>query len=86
MLDRAPAQDEVFYLWPELVPALRVWRAVQTQWRVSHNGPTGLDYAGVEVVMRRHGVKGKAADELFGQIQAAERAALAAWAEKRGNV
>lgn len=76
---------EAFYLWPELVPTMRLWRAVQTQWRISHNGPTGLDYAGVEVVMRRNGIRGQAADEMFGQLQAAERATLDVWAEKKGK-
>lgn len=76
---------------------MRMWRAVQTQWRISVVGAqpagmgvapvvahTGLDYPGVEVVMRRHGVRGRAADQMFALLQAMERAALDAWAEMRG--
>jgi len=92
----ADPDDGRFYLWPELVPALRLWSAVQTQWRVSVIGAvaagmgaapvsarTGLDYQGVEVVMRRRGIRGRQADEMFALMQAMERAALAAWAEMR---
>jgi len=47
----------------------------QTQWRVSPLGrPLGLDYTGVEAVMRMHG---KACDSaLFAQLQVMEFAAL----------
>jgi hypothetical protein len=99
VLDRPPEPDhDTFYLWPELVPAMRMWHAVQTQWRVSIVGAvaagmgavpvagcTGLDYAGVEIVMRRRGIRGAAADEMFGLLQAMERAALDVWAERRSK-
>ncbi len=97
---QAPAEpdDSFFYLWPELVPALRLWSAVQTQWRVQIvgvvpagmgaaplPGKTGLDYAGVDVVMRRRGIRGQAAAEMFALLQAMETSALAAWDEQRNR-
>lgn len=36
-----------FRLWPEHLPAFALWCAVQTQWRTSMAGPTGLDWQGV---------------------------------------
>lgn len=85
VLEQEPARDEheTFYLWPDLVPALQMWRAVQTQWRDGFQGRTGLDYPGVDVVMRRRGLRGRAADEMFGLLQAMERAALDVWATMR---
>lgn len=76
-------EDPPFHLWPEHVPALDLWGRVQTQWRMGFDGATGLDYAGVEVVMRRHGVPRGERDERFAELQVMERAALAAWSEKR---
>ena len=31
-------------MWPDIWPAFVVFRAASTQWRVSINGITGLDY------------------------------------------
>ena len=72
------------YLWPEHVPVYQLWQACQTQWRDGMGGRTGLDYPGVQCVMRtRFGLRGKPAQEQFGQLQAMEIAALNAWAEQK---
>jgi len=63
------------------VPAFELWSAVQTQWRVGMGGPTGLDYAGVEAVLRVLGVRGEQRRERFALLQAMERAALREWAD-----
>lgn len=78
-LDAPAPQLEPFHLWPEHVPALVLWTAVQTQWRHGFDGPTGLDYAGVRVVMRHQ----RAPRERFDELQIMERAALAEWASQR---
>jgi hypothetical protein len=40
-------QPEVFHLWPEHEPALHLFRAVETQFRLMEGLPTGLDYGAV---------------------------------------
>jgi len=79
----AAVRDEPFYLWPEHVAALQLWGAVQTQWRVGMAGPTGLDYVGVEALLRLRGIRGRERVERFAELQAMERAALEEWARRR---
>lgn len=76
--------ERVFWLWPEHVQALHLWFAVQTQWRVAPmGGAIGLDYAGVEVVLRQRARTPRARRRLFAELQAMEAGALEAWAEQR---
>lgn len=72
-----------FCLWPEHVPAFELWVAAQTQWRSGMAGATGLDYGGIEALMRLRGVARAERSERFAELQVMERAALAAWQEKR---
>lgn len=74
---------EPLYLWPENVRSWQLFIAVNTQWNVGPTGAVGLNYLGVEVVMRR-GWRIKRRDEqrLFNDIQIMERATLRAWQEK----
>jgi hypothetical protein len=60
-----------------------LWLAAQTQWRSGMAGATGLDYGGVEALMRLRGLPRSQRAERFAEVQVMERAALAAWAEKR---
>ncbi len=77
-------KDETFWLWPENLPTFNLWRGrLQTQWHVGMAGPTGLDYLGVECVLRIYGIRGKQRVETFAQLQAMELASLAAWQEER---
>lgn len=78
------ARDEVFYLWPEAAEEFSVWLRCQTQWFVDSMGARiGLNYPGVEVVIRRRGHRGKAADAMFDYIQTMEFEVLAVDAEMR---
>lgn len=72
-----------FELWPENVQSLRLWLEVATQWRVGMGGAVGLDYAGVEAVMRINGLRGQERRERFGDLRVMEAAALRAWAAAR---
>lgn len=70
----------VFWVWPELVPALRVWTAVLTQWRHSAGGDrTGLDYAGVQAALRMLAVPRTEWPALFDDLRVMERSALETW-------
>lgn len=72
------APRHVFHVWPEHVPALRLYLDVQTQWREG-----GLDYAGVEALLRLQGLPRAQRGERFAELQIMERAALKAWAKQR---
>lgn len=75
---------EVHYLWPDNLQAWQCWMGVQTQWRSGGGGATGLDYHSVHTFLRAvHGLRGQELREVFDGIQAAERATLEVWAEKR---
>lgn len=79
----APAAAGVFHLWPEHVPALRLWNDLGTQWRVGMAGPIGLDYTAAEAYCRVEGIRGSQRRERFAELRAMERAALRAWAAER---
>lgn len=64
-------------------PALRLFLAMQTQWRIGGTGTrTGLDYAALPVVERRIGVKKKDRSRLFDDLRVMENEVLSAWAEE----
>jgi hypothetical protein len=44
-------QDNVFYLWPEHWPALRVFMRLRSQWQPGHSGVIGLRYESIPFVM-----------------------------------
>lgn len=75
-------REEAFEVWPENWPAVELFLAVQTQWKVGAlGGLFGLDYAGVEVVFRMRKVANRA--EMFAKLQVMEAAALAAMSKKK---
>lgn len=76
------AADQAYALWPENWPVWCLWRDVETQWRTSMAGATGLDYAAVWplVEQRMHRRERKTA---FWLLQAMEEATLHEWAEQR---
>lgn len=85
-IDRPPEDEErdeknVFLVWDKNWPALTAFLAVETQWRVVSRGMTGvlqrlgLDYAAVDVVLRRLKVR----NSVFADLQLMERAALKAF-------
>lgn len=79
-------QEDVVEIWDINVAAFNAFQAMDTQWRLVGLGGlgggairTGLDYAGVEVVMRMRELP--ASD--FALIQAMETGALEAYGEAR---
>lgn len=81
----APVVHPTFYLWPCNVRAYNLWCACQTQWRVGMAGRTGLDYTGVEVVMRQQGIDRKEQRHLFASLQAMEVAAINVWVQQQSD-
>jgi hypothetical protein len=82
--DAPPAQEPPeFYLRTECVPLFSLWREVQTQWRHSFAGPSGLDYSGVEAYMRMSHNPLRRDPETIQMLRAMERATLVAFAEQR---
>lgn len=78
-------EEDVFEIWDINVKAFEVFRSLDTQWHcvaIAGIGAarlirTGLDYAGVDIVMRNFGLP----RDQFPLIQAMELAALDAFAE-----
>lgn len=80
---RTSEQMEPLYLWPVNVPSWNLFRGVSTQWVVSPGGGViGMNYPGVEVVMRKWGIKRKDELRFFCDLQVMERATLRAWSER----
>lgn len=77
------AEPEPLYLWPENVLSWNLFLAVSTQWLVGSGGATGLNYPGVEVVMRNWRIKRHDEQKQFSEIQVMERATLRAWSERK---
>ncbi len=46
------AADWTVEVWPENAHAVRVFHDMGTQWRVSQNGPYGLDYSVIPFILR----------------------------------
>ena len=81
----APVEYPTFHLWPCNVATYNLWLACQTQWVRDMQGRCGLNYQGVEVVMRRMRLRGEAADRHFFSLQTMEIAAINVWAEQQQN-
>lgn len=75
------AAEETIEVYPPNWPCVRLFLACETQWRVTvgFGGAMwqGLDYGGVEVVMRRRGFE----DVDFADLQVMEAEALAVLGE-----
>lgn len=73
--------DEAIEVWARNWPSLMAFLACETQWRVAAGlGGVirlGLDYAAVDIVMRR----AAAGDAVFDDLMVMERAALKAFGE-----
>jgi hypothetical protein len=75
--------DEEFFLWPENLDMFNFWMRVQTQWQIGPEGRyAGLNYAGVDVCLRRQ-VRKSLRDEYFSMTQAMEQAAISAMHKKQ---
>jgi hypothetical protein len=63
-------------VWPENWPALTVFDAMSTQWRMGPAGPTGLDYGPLPWVMDTRGIPKKDRASVFDDVRVMELAAL----------
>lgn len=75
---RDPDEVPPVQVWPENVPAVRVFVAMQTQWHAGMGGRTGLIYASLPEVWRRLRIPPAERDAIFSDLQWLEAAALQA--------
>lgn len=74
----------IFHLWPEHQAAFDLFLLCSTQWRHGAMGATGLDYAGIEALIRlRRLARPRHVPRLFAELQVLERATLAEWSRQR---
>ena len=73
------AADKDFDVLPENHAALRLFLAIETQWRCDNGIRTGLDYAAVCAVMH---LRQEANPERLAEIQLIEQGVLQAQAER----
>lgn len=74
--DAGPALDAAFAVWPENWDVVRLFLKCETQWAFLPSGRIrGLDYPGVDVVMRRNRKLAPDRDAAFEQLQVMEFAA-----------
>lgn len=77
--------EKSFCLLPENLPSFGAFLAARTQWRVVV-GPTGImvrtgmDYGGVDTMLRRRGFRGRKLDDVFADVQVMETAMMRALA------
>lgn len=79
-------EDDGASVWEENEPALRLFVACMTQWRMGPAGPVGLDYAVVPLMARQvAGIRRRELRGLWWQIQVMEDAALEWFSEQRND-
>jgi len=69
-------------VWPDNWLSVRIFNALCTQWRVGMNGPTGLDYGAIPVVLQLKQIPETDWPDLFDDICVMEQAALSTMHEK----
>lgn len=82
VIEEVQPGEVVFEIEPENWDVVVLWSRVQTQWRDSGFGRSGLDYVAVDVVMRRTGMSDEHG-ETFAGLQVMEMAALQAMTATR---
>ena len=70
-------------LWPELVPAVTIFQAMRTQWRVGPGGATGLDFNALPVVEQRLGITPRQSRQAFQHLRVMQDEALRWFDSKR---
>lgn len=77
-------RPRVFHLWPEHQDVLTLFLACRTQWRTGFAGVIGLDYAGVESILRMRRLVPRArVPEVIAELQIIESETLAEWSRQR---
>jgi hypothetical protein len=80
----AAHKPRVFYLWAEHQDVLAVWLACRTQWRTGFAGAIGLDYAGVDALLRMRRLVPRArVPEVIADLQVMEAETLVEWTRQR---
>lgn len=70
-------------VWPDIWPAVEVFRRLLTQWRVGMSGATGLDYSAVPFVLRMSGIPRADWPMVFEDLRSMESSALQKMREDR---
>jgi len=68
--------ESILPVWPENWASVEVFSAMQTQWRVGMNGPTGLDYAALPPVLDLMAVENDERADCFAGLRVMENEAL----------
>jgi hypothetical protein len=76
--------DDAVDIWPDNLPAVNVFIAMSTQWRVGVNGATGLDYSVMPAVFRLVGVPRALWPDTFECLRVMEGEAMRTMGENRG--
>ena len=76
------AEDVTFDVWPDNWAAARAFSALTTQWRVSMNGISGLDYAAIPFVLRVQRVLRAEWESVFDDLRVMESEVLTMAREK----
>ncbi|MBH3342450.1 DUF1799 domain-containing protein [Pseudomonas parafulva] len=80
-LSLADVPDEEVEVWPDAWPALRLFEAMSTQWRLGQGGASGLDYAAIPATSSMLGIKRRELFNIFPDLRILEIEALAVMAE-----
>lgn len=70
-----------FVVYADAWPAVELFAGLQSQWRISVDAITGLDYTAVMAVLNLYACRKSLVQELFEAIQALEIGALTAYNE-----
>jgi hypothetical protein len=73
-------EEEEFGIWPENLPAVQIFMAMGTQWRIGMSGATGLDYSVLPAVFELYGITDR--KQAFNDLRVMESAALEVMREK----
>jgi hypothetical protein len=76
------AEQETCAVWAENWPAVQLFEAMGTQWRVGFAGPVGLDYAAIPFVLRMQSVPRADWPAVFADLGVMESEALKLMGEK----
>lgn len=69
-------EQKVVEVWPESILPTRVFQAMSTQWRMGFNGPIGLDYNVLPMMIKQLGVPKKERKRVFDDVMVMERVVL----------
>ncbi len=72
-------------VWPDLMPSINVFSALQTQWRAGMGGATGLDYGVIPAVLRLMGLPRTDWPQIFADLRTLEDEALVIFREQQEN-